>query len=150
VDRERLIFGIASVFAGLTTLFVVLTLAYSWFFSIVALLFGVVTYLLWSHASGRLKQRVWQKKVSQRQEYNTVTGEFRTDKRRTRQYSTVSANPSLSEAEAYRRLELTPDADQERVKAAYRERVKQVHPDRNAGNEREFKAVTAAYERLTE
>ncbi|ERG98406.1 MAG: DnaJ-class molecular chaperone with C-terminal Zn finger domain protein [Haloquadratum sp. J07HQX50] len=131
-------------------MFVVLTLAYSWFFSIVALLFGVVTYLLWSHASGRLKQRVWQKKVSKRQEYNTVTGEFRTDKRRTRQYSTFSADPSLSEAEAYRRLELTPDADQDQVKAAYRERVKQVHPDRNSGNEREFKAVTAAYERLTE
>jgi curved DNA-binding protein CbpA len=36
------------------------------------------------------------------------------------------------------------------VRAAYRDRVKEVHPDTDAGDEEAFKSVTAAYERLTD
>lgn len=50
--------------------------------------------------------------------------------------------------EAYRTLGLSPDADESTVKQAYRNRVKEVHPD-NGGSESEFKRVKRAYERLT-
>ena len=41
-------------------------------------------------------------------------------------------------------------ADEAAVRSAYRERVKEVHPDRPSGDEDEFKRVNRAYERLTE
>ncbi|MCU4716475.1 J domain-containing protein [Halapricum hydrolyticum] len=53
-------------------------------------------------------------------------------------------------AEAYRTLGLDPDADQEAIKRAYREKVKSVHPDTEDGDEAQFKRVKAAYERLTD
>jgi curved DNA-binding protein CbpA len=36
------------------------------------------------------------------------------------------------------------------VRAAYRERVKEVHPDTEGGDEEAFKRVTRAYETLRE
>jgi len=53
-------------------------------------------------------------------------------------------------AEAYARLDLDPGADENAVKQAYRERVKETHPDTDGGDEREFKRVKAAYETLTD
>ncbi|QSG11790.1 DnaJ-class molecular chaperone [Halapricum desulfuricans] len=55
---------------------------------------------------------------------------------------------SPSVAEAARRLGVDPEADQETIKRAYRERVKAVHPDTDGGDEERFKRVAAAYERL--
>ncbi|MFU1780529.1 J domain-containing protein [Haloarcula japonica] len=55
-----------------------------------------------------------------------------------------------SPAEAYRRLGVDPDADQGTIKRAYREKVKEVHPDTDSGSEAEFKQVQAAYETLTD
>ncbi|WP_135830171.1 J domain-containing protein [Halorussus halobius] len=55
-----------------------------------------------------------------------------------------------SPTEAYRRLGLDPDADADAVRRAYRERVKSVHPDREGGDEDEFKRVNEAYEVLRE
>lgn len=52
--------------------------------------------------------------------------------------------------EAYEVLDLDPDADEEAVRRAYREKVKTVHPDAKTGDEEAFKRVTAAYERLTD
>lgn len=75
----------------------------------------------------------------------------RQGQRRTRQRRRApQASSGPSAAEAYRTLGLDPDADEDTVKRAYRERVKDVHPDADAGDEEEFKAVTAAYERLTD
>lgn len=51
--------------------------------------------------------------------------------------------------EAYRTLGLDQGADEAAVKRAYREKVKDTHPDRG-GDEEEFKKVTRAYERLTD
>lgn len=53
-------------------------------------------------------------------------------------------------AEAYKRLGLDPGADQSTIKRAYREKVKEVHPDTDSGSETEFKQVQAAYETLTD
>jgi hypothetical protein len=55
-----------------------------------------------------------------------------------------------SEREAYEILDLDPDAGEDRVRRAYREKVKEVHPDAEGGDEERFKRVTAAYDRLTE
>ena len=53
-------------------------------------------------------------------------------------------------SEALDRLDLESGADQADVRAAYREKVKEVHPDTTGGDEEAFKQVTAAYDRLSE
>jgi hypothetical protein len=61
-----------------------------------------------------------------------------------------SAGSELSAAEAYSRLGLDPSADQSAVKSAYRQKVKEVHPDTEEGDEQSFKRVKEAYERLSD
>ena len=56
----------------------------------------------------------------------------------------------MSAAEAYQRLGLDPSADQSTVKSAYRQKVKEVHPDTDDGDEESFKEVKEAYERLSD
>ena len=63
---------------------------------------------------------------------------------------TPTANSGLSAAEAYQRLGLDPSADQSTVKSAYRQKVKEVHPDTDSGDEQAFKEVKEAYERLSD
>ena len=60
-----------------------------------------------------------------------------------------STTPTMGRTEAYRALGLSPDADEDAVKRAYREKVKEVHPDTDGGDEEAFKKVNRAYERLT-
>jgi curved DNA-binding protein CbpA len=47
-------------------------------------------------------------------------------------------------------LGVAPDADEDEIRRAYRERAKEVHPDAAGGDEEAFKRVTEAYERLVE
>ena len=56
----------------------------------------------------------------------------------------------ITAGEAYDRLGLDPDADADAVKRAYREKVKEVHPDTEGGDEDAFKRIKTAYERLDE
>lgn len=88
----------------------------------------------------RAAQRVRQERARRQQ--------ARAGRQRGRQPVQQSAGPTP--AEAYDRLGLDPSADQSAVKQAYRERVKETHPDTDGGSEREFKRVQAAYERLTD
>ncbi|WP_436926357.1 ferredoxin Fer [Halosimplex amylolyticum] len=44
-------------------------------------------------------------------------------------------------------LSVAPDADDEEIKEAYRERIKEAHPD-HGGSAREFQLVRAAYEEI--
>ncbi|RDI72474.1 J domain-containing protein [Halopelagius longus] len=175
MDRDRLLIGLAAVFAGLTTLFVVLALAYQLFLFAVAVPFGVATYFLWYHASGRLeartRTRARQRTAGERRANDasrgpggfegfgpgrraasaggTADGGRRTGGGRQR---TVGPRPSNepSEAEAYRTLGLDADATDDEVKRAYRNRVKEVHPDTDSGDEETFKRVNRAYERLSD
>jgi len=62
----------------------------------------------------------------------------------------VQQSSGPTRAEAYDRLGLDPNADASEVKQAYRERVKEAHPDTDSGSEREFKRVKSAYETLTD
>lgn len=61
-----------------------------------------------------------------------------------------SATQGPTVEEAYRTLGLDPGADGDAVRSAYREKVKEVHPDTDSGSEEAFKRVNRAYETLTE
>ena len=56
----------------------------------------------------------------------------------------------MRRAEAYATLEVDGDADDETIRTAYLEKVKEAHPDRADGSQSEFKAVKRAYDRLAE
>ncbi|WP_436911819.1 J domain-containing protein [Halosimplex marinum] len=72
-------------------------------------------------------------------------------RRRRRGRATAAAQRSgPTVAEAYDTLGLDRGADEDAVKAAYREKVKEVHPDSPDGDEEAFKEVQSAYERLTD
>lgn len=193
----------AAVFAGTTVLFTMLGIVYSPALLVVAALFGVVTYILWTHGTGRLAARVYER--VERQAASNAGGNRRRNgqrssgqrrgsgdrKRRTRagdggfgagpreewippgdrrrdgQRGRQQADPRQrrrqtgrdraprssdgpTAAEAYQILGLDPDADQQAIKQAYRQKVKSVHPDIESGDEERFKEVKEAYERLSE
>jgi hypothetical protein len=60
------------------------------------------------------------------------------------------ADDGPTAAEAYSVLGLERGAGADDVKQAYRERVKEVHPDSPDGDEEAFKEVKEAYERLSD
>lgn len=71
----------------------------------------------------------------------------RTGPRRGNRAPRATSGPTR--AEARRALGVGVSAGDAEIKRAYRERVKEVHPDRG-GDEEAFKQVTAAYDRLSE
>ena len=163
---SRLLVGVASVFAGITGLMVVLALIYRTPVPLViGVPFGVTGYLMWYQGTGRLEGRMRERTAGQRRKGDQRhVGDTRRrargrgrgrsqDRHRDRigggpnRQSPGSSGPSRREA--YRILDLDPGADESRVKRAYREKVKATHPDRG-GDEAEFKRVKNAYERLAE
>jgi len=186
----------AAVFAGTTVLFVMFGIVYSPVLLVVAAVFGVVTYVFWTHGTGRLAARVYERVERQaasnaeggqrnrvgRQERRTRAGgggfgagpreEWVPpgDRRRGGQRGRQQADPRQrrrqtsrshrdraprssdepTAREAYQTLGLDPDADQQAIKQAYRQKVKTVHPDTDGGDQKRFKEVKSAYERLTE
>jgi hypothetical protein len=163
VSRSRLIVALASVFAGLTVFLAVVGFAYSPVALVPAVLFGIVTYFLWYHASGRLRRRV-RRQARTANRTKTETGRFgararaewsgprggRRGYRNARQRGPTQQRTGPSTTEAYRTLGLAPGADETTVRAAYREKVKDTHPDTENGNEQRFKRVNEAYERLSD
>lgn len=187
-----LLFGLASVFAGLTTILAVVAIVTKEAFVLaVALPFAATGYFMWYQATGRMRERVKeqtaggdpgrfaQQKAREgaqrgrsrfaREARERINRErrrrARSDGRRARTSGTASAGTGRAGGErrrrvqrqdgpsleaAYRVLDLDPGASEDAVREAYRERVKEVHPDTNAGDEDAFKRVTAAYERLTD
>jgi len=178
VQYDRLITGVAVVFGLLTAVLTVVGLVSNPAVLFLALMFGASTYLMYYHLSGKMAARVYER-VEQRAARNgsgARQGGFdagpreewtpprdgqrrrNADRRRRqtrqqrqrRQRRSVNGSAGPSPSEAYSRLGLEPSASDSAVKQAYRERVKEVHPDTDGGSEREFKRVKAAYERLTE
>jgi len=138
VHESRLLIGIAALFAGMTVLLAVLGIVYNPLILVVAALFGGVTYALWTHGTGRLAARLY-RGVERRGAGSAATHERR---RRARGQARATV------AEARETLGLGPEADESEVRRAYREKVKDVHPDTEGGDEERFKEVTRAYERL--
>ena len=184
MQYDRLTTGLAVVLGALTVVLTVLGLVTSPAVLFLAATFGMATYFVYYHASGKMANRLYRRVEQQarvdggrrrrgagpREEWTpprdgqtareagaggTRRGR-RQQQRRTRQRRrqhadrAPSASNSMSAAEAYRRLDLDPDADDDRVKAAYRKKVKDVHPDTDGGDEESFKQVKEAYERLSE
>ncbi len=219
MQHDRLVPALAGVLGAITVVMTILGLVYSPGILFVALTFGVATYLVYYHASGRLAARVYRSVerraatdprrerrrraaragrrspdgragsdgrrggdgererggfgagpreqwtpprdgASARQAsdggrrrtgHRGQGAQGRTGQQRTRQRRRPpGASSGPTAAQAYRTLGLDPDADEASVKRAYREKVKEVHPDADGGDEERFKEVTAAYERLTD
>jgi len=162
VDGDGLAVGLAAVFAGTTVLLAVLAFTYQLLLLFFALPFGIATYFLWYHASGRLTDRVRQTAENGRRRRANAAAEGpggfegfgpgrRTagSEREARERPRANPNePSI--AEAYRTLGVAPGADEAAVREAYRELAKSTHPDADSGDKEEFKRVTRAYERLVE
>jgi hypothetical protein len=192
VRDSPLLFGLAAVFAGLTTVLLVVAIVTRELFVLgIAAPLAVTTYLFWFQASGKLRERVdagtYRDAFGQRRraaEQKAAEGprgprsrfgrEARraAEERRRRARGRATAAgagsggrrqrgqrerrgaPRTTEgptrSEALERLDLESSADQSDVRAAYREKVKEVHPDTTGGDEEAFKRVTAAYDRLSE
>jgi len=174
VDRNRLVLGLASVFAGLTVVLVVLAFVRQWFLLFLAIPFAATTYLMWHHATGRIEDRARREArasraaAGRRERASGRTGAgpggfgaargatagtrvgagANTGAGRRRGAPAGDAGPS--HREAYETLGLDPGASEDAVRRAYRERVKEVHPDTEGGDEDAFKRVNRAYERLNE
>jgi len=171
--------GLAAVFAGLAVLMAVLGFVYHLFLLVIAIPFGIVSYTLWYHASGRLRAQVSRQSHAERRAQararEEATGGFGAGPReewtgpregfgargdgfdgrsgfgtgaRTSRQRYARSTSDLSASEAYDVLGLDPGADPDRVRRAYREKVKDVHPDTEEGDEAAFKRVQKAYERL--
>jgi len=165
VDRDLLVAGLTATFGGLAALLGVVGVVLEPLVLVLAVPFGIVAYVMWYQASGRLARRVYRgveararaNDGSDRRERRARSRRARQARRRSherrqrrqRERPPGAREPTLGEREAYARLGLEPGADEATVRDAYRERVKDVHPDRG-GDEEAFKRVAAAYERLTE
>ena len=182
MNRSRLLMGLAAVFAGLFVLMAVLGFVYNLFLLVLATAFGIVSYALWYHASGRLREQVRRRSRGAgraRDQRERATGGFgagpreewtgqrdgprggsgRTGPRGAggfgaqgrggqRRRARSGTTAELTAAEAYDVLGLDSNAGPDRIRGAYRERVKDVHPDTDGGDEAAFKRVQKAYERL--
>jgi hypothetical protein len=94
----------------------------------------------------RARQRTSRERV--REATERVRGGRRRQRRQRASAVQQQSGPSLGEASQI--LGVDPGADESTVKKAYRERIKEVHPDAADGDEEEFKRVQEAYERLTD
>ena len=165
--HRRIVLGLAATFSGLTVLLVVVALAARQpLVLVVAIPFGVVAYVTYLQATGRLLEWTgpgpFGRRSRQRaRRVRTDRGRGVTEDRagpwtgdsRWASGETVgdgTDRPRPSDREAYRVLGLDPGASEEAVRDAYRQKVKDVHPDAKDGDEEEFKRVTKAYETLRE
>jgi hypothetical protein len=163
--HRRIVLGLAATFSGLTVLLVVVALAARQpLVLVVAIPFGVVAYVTYLQATGRLLEWTGPGPFGRRSRQRARR--VRTD--RGRGVAEDRAGPwtgdsrwaggegvvddmdrsSPSDREAYRVLGLDPGANQRAIRDAYRRKVKDVHPDADGGDEEEFKRVAAAYETL--
>jgi hypothetical protein len=176
VTRSRLVTGLTAAFASMSLVLAVLGVLYNPVVLVVAVLFGAVTYFFWEHATGKLAARLYRQVERQAARNdgrtaaagNTTAGrggfgagprdewagpyqrDGRDRTRRTRRPPSRNGDDGPSPAQAYRVLDLDPGADERAVKRAYREKVQQVHPDTDGGDEESFKRVNDAYETLTD
>jgi len=161
--------SLAATFGGLAAVLGVVAVVVEPLVLVLAVPFGVVAYAMWYQSSGRLARRVYagveerarvdggdpgegRRANRRRRRSRRARAQARPDGRRgdgDRARTASGGTAAITEREAYDRLGLDPGADEATIKRAYRERVKEVHPDRG-GDEKAFKRVTAAYDRLTD
>ncbi|MFC6989359.1 J domain-containing protein [Haloplanus sp. GCM10025708] len=160
MDRDGLVLGLASTFAGITVVLLVLAFVEQLFLLFVALPFGVTTYFMWQHATGRLEERMWSRSrkrasvAGERATGNASRGPrgFQAGPRgaNARAGRRTTETSRTTRTEAYRTLGLDSGATEAEIRRAYRAKVKEVHPDAESGDEEAFKRVNRAYETLTD
>jgi hypothetical protein len=177
VDRDTVGIVLAGVFAGLATVLAVVALARQPFLLVLAVPFGVAAYLVWMGATGRTPfggyRRVTPEEARQaraRRAERETGGRSRFAEEARRQAAGQRARggertragaergrrrpqsepDTLARREAARILGVDADAEPAVVRSAYREQVKEVHPDTEGGDEERFRKVNEAYERLQE
>lgn len=171
MNRARFLLGLASVLAGTTVLLAVLGVVYNLLILVFAVPFAVGTYMIWGDATGRIQARARKRSRSRRSRKTrarvnrqragpggrggvdsvgrTVGGDTRQRRSRERRTAPTVESGQTNE-EARQVLGVDAGADEAEIKRAYRERAKEVHPDRSDGDAESFKRVTDAYEQLVE
>ena len=170
MDRNGLILGVAAVLFGITALMLIVGIVVNPFFLAVAIPFAGSAYLLWYQASGKLGDRMGREAAagnlggrertagfdpgpfsgrSVRDDARERARRTRRNRRRARG-SRAPDQPTLQPSEARRILEVDATASEDEVKAAYRRKAKEHHPDTDSGDEDTFKKVSRAYEALSE
>jgi len=158
VSQSRILLALASVFAGIAVVTTISSLVYATPVPLaVAAPTGATAYVFWYQGTGRLKRRVRRRAFDARAGPSgafdaragfgaRATG---TGARRERYRPPPSSTSGPTRREAAGVLGVEVGAGEREVRRAYRERVKEVHPDRG-GDEERFRRVAAAYERLSE
>jgi len=161
-DGDALGITLAGVFAGLAVLLAVVALVKQPFVLLAALPFAAAAYLVWMGATGRTPfgVRWWVSHAEaransrQREPWSAQrrTGPEAKQRRRggTRTRRRSRQSDALARREAARVLGVDVDAEPAAVRRAYRESVKEAHPDTEGGDEEAFHRVNEAYERLQE
>lgn len=171
MDRNGLILGVAAVLSGVTVVMLLAGIVVNPFFLLVSIPFGSSAYLLWYQASGKLSDDMTQGETNTFGSQGRNTGfdpesfgagsstsdNFASESaRRAQQYrekaranQAVDERTTISQSDAYQILDVDPVADEAEIKAAYRQKVKQYHPDTPSGDEEMFKKVSRAYEVLS-
>ena len=170
MENRTILVGLAATFIGLTALLLVGGVVVSPVLLAVAVPFGIVAYLLWYHASGRLRDRMHVEAdrlgptERERAKQRARAAQNRRDAYRAAGDggraggATAGRDPrdrapstgGMTEREAYETLDLDRTADRETIRSRYRERAKRLHPDGEDGDEDAFKDLNRAYETLTE
>ncbi|MFO7834793.1 MAG: J domain-containing protein [Halohasta sp.] len=169
MDRNGIVIGVAAVLSGITVLMLIVGIVVSPFFLFAALPFGGSAYLLWYQASGRLAERVRREAAAGAADRDRSSTGFdpggfgarrtaegrdpreraRRTRRNRRRARAAVEEPTLSATDARRILEVDDTASEGDIKAAYRRKAKESHPDTDSGDEETFKKVSRAYETLT-
>ncbi|NHN47257.1 J domain-containing protein [Halostella sp. JP-L12] len=177
MPRATLLVGLSAVFAGLAAVLGILTLVQrNPFVLILAAPFAFLAYVFWYQGTGKLAEQARRRtgpeyarsrdagfgagarraaeesrrRREARQRYEARESRRRARRGRRRGGAAPQPNSGPSEREAYEILGVDPGASEERVRRAYREKVKETHPDAEGGDEERFKRVAAAYDRLTD
>ncbi|WP_331233861.1 J domain-containing protein [Natronorarus salvus] len=151
MSNSRLLIALAAVFAGIAAVTTISSLVFATPVPLaVAAPTGVTAYVFWYQGTGRLGRRVRRRGYRERVGPNGGFGGRATGAgdRRERYRSAPSARSGPTPREAAGILGVEAGAGEREIRRAYRERVKDVHPDRG-GDEVQFRRVAAAYDRLT-
>jgi len=162
VTHSPVLLGLAAVLAGTTAILAIFGVVYNPILFVAATPFGAATYVVWRHVTGRLTPRR-RERVSPFDAARGARDAGAAGRRDTggpggsragrRARTGEGAGPEAAETqrlrEAARLLDVDPDADADTIRAAYRERARELHPDAPDGDADAFQDVRAAYDRLT-